>query len=90
MLNFYTRLYEAIWEIDDDFEFKIINFHIIPQVSQAVSVMNFKSIHVGDVSANLITNDFCNTPHLGDALRANLGLKVGIIIFYQGLKVDFL
>ena len=32
----------------------------------------------------------CNTPHLGDALRANLGLKVGIILFYQELKVDFL
>ena len=32
------------------------NFHIIPQVSQALSVMNFKSINVGDASANLITN----------------------------------
>ena len=32
----------------------------------------------------------CNTPHLEDALRANLGLKVGIILFYQELKVDFL
>ena len=32
----------------------------------------------------------CNTPHLGDALRANLGLKVGIILFYQELKVDLL
>ena len=32
----------------------------------------------------------CNTLHLGDALRVNLGLKVGIILFYQGLKVDFL
>ena len=32
----------------------------------------------------------CNTPHLGDALKANLGLKVGTTLFYQGLKVDFL
>ena len=32
----------------------------------------------------------CNTPHLGDALRANFGLKVEIILFYQELKVDFL
>ena len=32
----------------------------------------------------------CNTPHIGNALRANLGLKVGIILFYQGFKVDFL
>ena len=37
--------------IDDDFEFEIysiINFHIIPQVSQALSMMNFKNINVGD------------------------------------------
>ena len=32
----------------------------------------------------------CNTPHLGCALKANFELKVGIILFYQELKVDFL
>ena len=51
----------------------------IPRMSSAL----------GKLHQNFRIN-FCNTPHLKGALKANFGLKVGIILFYQELKVDFL